>query len=232
MLNPVLKELHRLRKLIRDAQAEIDRGPRVMKAHQTKLATQEKAVADAKDALKHRKADILTGEASIKSLNQSLAKHTKQLDTLTDPRQIEAKEHDIANTKELIAKTEEDYLIAVTDVDERTAKIPEVEAALTKAKSDFKTYEADAAERLVRLRDEVKTATAVLAEEEKKIPPASKGIYDRLVKAHGADALAVVENQSCTHCRVGVTQQQMSDLLKATEFHTCRNCGRLLYLPG
>jgi uncharacterized protein len=231
MLNPLLKELHRLRKLIRDAQAEIDRGPRVMKAHQTKLATQEKAVADAKDALKHRKADVLTGEATIKSLNQSLGKHTKQLDSLTDPRQIEAKEHDIANTKELIAKTEDDLLAAMTDVDERTAKIPELEASLTKAKADFKVYEAEAAERLARLKDEVKAATAALTEEEKKIPPATKGIYERLVRAHGAEALAAVENQSCSHCRVGVTQQQMADLRQATEFHTCRNCGRLMYVP-
>ncbi len=141
MLNPLLKELHRLRKLIRDAQAEIDRGPRVLKAHHTKLAAQEKALADARDALKHRKADVLTGEATIKSLHQSLAKHEKQLDTLTDPRQIEAKEHDIANTKGSIAKTEDELLTAMADVDERTAKIPELEAAVSKAKADFAVYQ-------------------------------------------------------------------------------------------
>lgn len=230
MLNPLLRELHRLRKLIRDAQGEIDRGPRVLKAHQAKLANQEKAVADARDALKHRKADVLTGEASIKSLNQALARHEKQLDTLTDPRQIEAKEHDIANTKELIAKTEDDILTAMTDVDERTAKVPELEAALAKAKADFGTYEKEAADRLGRLRDELKTATAALATEEAKIPPAIRGQYDRLVKAHGADAFAPVENQTCVHCRVGITQQGLADLRHGSEFICCRNCGRAQYL--
>ena len=229
-MNPLLKELHRLRKLIRDAQAEIERGPRVLKAHQTKLAGQEKALADAKDALKHRKADVLTGEASIKSLNQSLAKHEKQLDTLTDQRQIEAKEHDIANTKELIAKTEEDTLTAMADVDERAAKIPDLEAALAKAKADFAAYEKDAAERLVRLKDEVKVATTALAAEEAKIPPGIRGQYDRLVKAHGADAFAAVENQTCTHCRVGITQQGLADLRAGVEFICCRNCGRAQYM--
>ena len=38
MLNSLLHEIHRLRKLIRDAQAEIDRAPKLLKAHQTKLA--------------------------------------------------------------------------------------------------------------------------------------------------------------------------------------------------
>jgi uncharacterized protein len=231
MLNPLLKELHRLRKLIRDAQAEIDRGPRVLKAHQTKLAGQEKALADAKDALKHRRADVLTGEATIKSLNQSVARHEKQLDTLTDPRQIEAKEHDIANAKESIAKAEDELWTAMTDVDERTAKIPELEAALNKAKADFATYEKEAAERLVRLKDEVKSATAALAAEEAKIPSSIRGQYDRLVKAHGADALAPVESQSCSHCRMGITIQMYSDLQRGTELIFCRNCGRALYLP-
>src|SRR5262245_46416560 len=129
MLNPVLKELHRLRKLIRDAHAEIERAPKVLKAHQTRLANQEQALADRKDALKHRKADVRTGEASIKLFSQNLTKHEKQLDGLTEPRQVEAKQHDIANTKELIAKTEDDVLTAMSDVDERTAKLPELEAA-------------------------------------------------------------------------------------------------------
>jgi predicted nucleic acid-binding Zn-ribbon protein len=230
MLNPLLRELHRLRKLIRDSQAEIERAPKVLKAHQTKLAAQEKAVADAKDALKHRKADILTGEATIKSLSQNLARHEKQLDTLTDPRQVEAKEHDIANSKELIAKTEDDLLTAMTDVDERTARIPEQEAVLAKARADFAVYEKEAAERIVRLKDEVKSATAALAAEEAKIPPAIRGQYDRLVKAHGADAFAPVENQTCVHCRVGITQQGLADLRQGSEFICCRNCGRAQYL--
>jgi predicted nucleic acid-binding Zn-ribbon protein len=215
MLNPLLRELHRLRKLIRDSQAEIDRGPRVLKAHQAKLAAHEKAVADAKDALKHRKADVLTGESQIKSLTQSLTRHEKQLDTLTDPRQIEAKEHDIANTKELIAKQEDDLLAAMSDVDER---------------ADFAAYQAEAAERLARLKEELKTAASALVAEEAKIPPAIRGQYDRLVKAHGADAFAAVENQTCTHCRVGITTQGLADLRQGGHFICCRNCGRAQYL--
>ena len=227
-----LRECHRLRRHIRDLQAEIDRGPRVLKAHQTKLAAQEKAVADAKDALKHRKADVLTGESTLKSLQQSLAKHEKQLDGLTGPKEIEAKQHDIANTRELIAKQEDDVLTAMADVDERAAKIPDLEAALAKAKDEFKQYEKEAAERIVRLKDELAAATKALAAEEVKFPPEVRGKYDRLVKAHGADALAPVEGQSCSHCRVGITIQMYSDLQRGQDIIFCRSCGRALYLPA
>jgi len=232
MLNPLLRELHRLRKLIRDAQTEIERGPRVQKAHQTKLANQEKVLADARDELKKRKAGILTGEAQIKSLNQQLNKYEKQLDDLTAQRDIEAKQHEIANTKALIAKQEDEVLEAMADVDERTAKLPNIEAAAAKAKADYATYEKDAAERIVRLKESVAEATKALAAEETKIPPGIRGQYDRLVKAHGADALAPTEGQSCSHCRVGITAQHYADLQKGQEFFCCRNCGRALYIPS
>jgi predicted nucleic acid-binding Zn-ribbon protein len=232
MLSPLLREIHRLRKLIRDAQAEIDRAPRVAKAHQAKLATQEKALADAKEELKKKKAGLLAGEAQIKSLNQTLNRHEKQLDDLTAPRDIEAKQHDIANTKALIAQTEDELLAAMTDVDERVARMPELEAALVKAKADHAAFEKESAERLVRLKEEVATATAALAEEEKKIPATIRPQYERLVKAHGADALAAVENQSCSHCRVGITAQNLADFHKEAGFICCRNCGRALYVPG
>jgi uncharacterized protein len=230
MLSPLLREIHRLRKLIRDAQGEIDRAPKVLKAAQAKLAGVEKSVADAKEELKKRKAGVLTAEAQIKSLNQTLKKHEKQSEGLTSPRDIEAKSHDIQNTKDLIAKQEEEYLLAVTDVDERTAKTPGLDASLVKAKADFASFEKDASERIARLKEEVAAASKLLAVEEVKIPQHMRGQYDRLLKAHGADALAAAENQSCSYCRVGITAQQLADIQKESEFLCCRNCGRGLYL--
>src|SRR5262245_55005935 len=232
MLNPLLRELHRLRKLIRDAQTEVERGPKVQKLQQAKLTAQEKILADARDELKKRKAGILTGEAQIKSLNQSLNKYEKQLDDLTAQRDIEAKQHEIANTKSLIARQEDEVLEAMADVDERTAKLPETEAAAAKAKADYATYEKDAAERVVRLNETIAESTQALAAEEARIPSGIRGQYDRIVKAHGADALAPVEGQSCTHCRVTITAQMVSDLQRGTEFIVCRSCGRALYLPA
>jgi predicted nucleic acid-binding Zn-ribbon protein len=232
MLSPLLREIHRLRRLIRNAKDEVERAPRVLKAHQAKLAAQEKVLADAKEDLKKRKAGILTGEAQIKSLNQTLARHERQMNDLTAPRDVEAKQHDITNTKTLIGQTEDELLATMTDVDERVARMPELEAAVAKAKADFAAFEKEAAERVVRMKDAVATASAALTVEEAKIPTSIRPQYDRLVKAHGADALAAVENQSCSHCRVGITAQHLADLVRGTEFFSCRNCGRGLYLPG
>jgi predicted nucleic acid-binding Zn-ribbon protein len=54
--------------------------------------------------------------------------------------------------------------------------------------------------------------------------------YRRLVQVHGADALASVDNKSCSNCYLTLTQQMMVEL-KSGKLRFCKSCGRLLYLP-
>ena len=228
-MNKLLHEIHRLRKLIRDAQSEIELAPRVLKAHQTKLAGLETALADGKEAMKKAKANILTLEANIKSTTHAIAKHEKQLDGLTAPREIAAKETDIKTAKAQIAQHEEELMAAMTDADDRTARIPDLEAALAKGKLDFAAYEKAATDRAKRLKSELTSATKTLTEEDKKIPTDMRNSYDRLVRTHGADALTALEGRSCKFCRMGITVQQYTQLQRS-EFSFCRSCGRVLYL--
>ena len=186
MMNNLLRDLHRLRRVMRDCQSEIDFAPKVRKAQLARVAAHEKELADAKEDLKKRKAAILTGEAQIKSLTQSLSKHEKQLDSLSGPREMEAKQHDIDNAKKSISETEDQILAGMGDVDERSPKISQLEAALAKAKSDFAKYEVDSAERIARMKAETAAAAKELAAVESRIPPIIKSQYDRLVKGGGA----------------------------------------------
>ena len=191
-MNKLLHEIHRLRKLIRDAQSEIELAPRVLKAHQTKLAGLETALADGKEAMKKAKANILTLEANIKSTTHAIAKHEKQLDGLTAPREIAAKETDIKTAKAQIAQHEEELMAAMTDADDRTARIPDLEAALAKGKLDFAAYEKAATDRAKRLKSELTSATKTLTEEDKKIPTDMRNSYDRLVR--GRPRIAFLPN--------------------------------------
>ncbi|WP_020474115.1 zinc ribbon domain-containing protein [Zavarzinella formosa] len=230
MLNALLHEIHRLRKLIRDAKAEIDKAPKLLKAHQTKLANLQKAASDAKDELKKRKAHQMELESRLKAAGQTLAKHEKQFNELSSPKEFAAKQADIDSTKTVIAQLETEILEAITDIEERTAKIPTLDAAAAKGVTDFATFEKEAAEKLARLKVEAADATKKLAEKDAQIPPAFKVQYERLVKAHGADGLAPVENNSCSACRINLTQQQMGDIQKE-RISSCQNCGKVLYRP-
>lgn len=230
MLNALLHEIHRLRKLIRDAKTEIDKAPKLLKAHQTKLANLQKAATDGKDELKKRKAHQMELESRLKAAGQTLAKHEKQFNDLNSPKEFAAKQADIDSTKALIAQIEAEILTCMTDIEERTAKLPALDAAAAKGVVDFASFEKEAAEKLARLKVEADAAMKKLALEDAKIPLPFKAQYERLVKAHGADGLAPVENNSCSACRINLTQQQMGDIMKE-RISSCQNCGKVLYRP-
>lgn len=228
MSNIILREIHRLRKFIRDLNSEIERGPRVMKAHQTKLANQEKAVKEAKEDLIKRKAAVRDLENRLRASSDLLVRHQQQLDTLTAPNQVEAKEHDIANTKAIIAQLEDEILTALTEIDERTKQIPELEKQWADGQAQFATYQKEAAIRFESLQVELTQATQNLAQIEASLPAEARSLLTRLVKAYGADALAHAEKGVCSQCHTQLPQQMILDL-NSGKLICCHSCGRLLY---
>jgi predicted nucleic acid-binding Zn-ribbon protein len=223
-----LKEVHRLRKHLRELQGEIDKGPRVLKAHQTKVAKYEDALKSLQDQIKNAKVQLNDREVSIKSTNQLLAKYEKQLNELTVPKQIEATEHEITHSQGVRQKLEEESLELMMQIEELSTKVPPAEKLLAQAREELKVYQSEAADRLARLKAEIVRAEADLKTVEVDIPAPLKTSIDRLVKAYGADALAQVVGGVCQQCHSTVTVQMLTDLSMG-KFTTCKTCARGLY---
>jgi predicted nucleic acid-binding Zn-ribbon protein len=51
-----------------------------------------------------------------------------------------------------------------------------------------------------------------------------------VVGSLGADALAAVQNRTCSSCYTEITAQQYNELLQQ-QVVLCKACGRILYLP-
>lgn len=227
---PLLREIHRLRKHIREVQSEIDRGPRVLKAHQAKLAKQEEAWKEAQESLKKLKVTVMERESQLKSATQQLARYEKQLDSVSDKKEYDAKKLEIANTRKRCSELEDEILNGLTEIDERTARLPEIEKQTQAAREEYARFEAEAKERQDRLLAELRLAEEQLRQAETQIPEKHRAQYDRLIHSYGADAFAAVQNKICQHCRTAVTLQMQTDLIKGL-FTCCTSCGRVLYLP-
>jgi predicted nucleic acid-binding Zn-ribbon protein len=228
-VSPILKELHRLRKHLRDLQAEIDLGPRVMKLQQQKLTAEEQAHKDAHETLKRLKLQLKEDEVSLKATEQRLLKLAADMNMAGSKKEYDAKQSEINQANVKKGEFEDAILSGMTQVEERTAGLPDVEARWTEAQKEFEQYKQDARERLERLVADQKASLAELAEVEKKLPPEIKSPYDRVVKTFGADGLAAVVGRSCQHCRTAITEQQRLNLLGGA-FMTCSQCARILYL--
>ncbi len=228
-ISPLLKELHRLRRHLRDLQDEIDRGPRVMKLQQQRLAAEEQAHKDAYETLKRLKLKQKEDEVSLKETEQRLLKLQADMNLAGSKKEYDAKQSEIDQATARKGQLEDAILAAMAEIEERTAKLPEVDRRWADARKEFEQYERDARERLERLLADQKVTQAELAEAEKKLPAEVRPQYDRLVKTYGADALAAVVGRSCQHCRTAITEQQRLNLLGGA-FMTCSQCARVLYL--
>jgi predicted nucleic acid-binding Zn-ribbon protein len=227
--SPILKELHRLRRHLRDLQSEIDLGPRVMKLQQQKLEAEQQAHNDAHGTLKRLKIQLKEDEVSLKATEQRLLKLAADMNLAGSKKEYDAKQSEINQANGKKGEFEDAILTGMSEVEERTAGLPGVEKRWADAQAEFEQNQADARERLERLVADQKATQAELAETEKKLPPEIKGPYDRLVKSYGADALAAVVGRSCQHCRTAITEQQRLNLLGGA-FMACSQCARILYL--
>ncbi|MBN9122001.1 MAG: hypothetical protein J0I06_23140 [Planctomycetes bacterium] len=223
-----LRECHRLRVHLRDLQAEIDRGPRVLQEHQNELEDERKAHRDHHDAIRHLKLKQREDEGTLKQTEVRLAKLEEQLTGISVQKEYAAKELEITHAKEKKGELEDAILATITEIEEKTAAVPAVEDKWKAAQAEFAQFQTEAAERLERMRADTEASRADLAKAEAELPADVKRTYDSVVKAKGPDAFAAAKNRVCQGCRTTMTEQQFTELRRGA-FRTCAACGRMQY---
>jgi uncharacterized protein len=227
-LPATLRECHRLRRHIRELQEEIDRGPRVLKAQQTRLADEEQSHKDSYETIKQLKLKQKADEGTLKQIETQLDKLGTRAMEVTTLKEMDATKNEIAMATEKKNVLEDTILTTILDIEARTNDLPNVDSRWTTAQADFKQYQIDAKERLAAMQTDIAECTARLATLDATLPEETKSYYDRLVKKLGADALAGVKNRACQQCRTVMTEDK-ADQLVAGHFLICTNCGRGLY---
>jgi uncharacterized protein len=225
----VMREIHRLRKLARDLQDQLERGPRQLKAQQAKITRQETLLRDEQDAIKKLKVATHEKEVSLKTTHTQIAKYQKQLSESASKKEYDALQNEIAVTQERTRQLEDEILGAITEGEERAARVPELEKAVRQAKEEAVAFEKGTAERNAELSARLAEAQSRLKEIEASVPADVRGQYNRIVTAMGADGFASVQNRTCAACHTALTAQQYTDL-QQNMIVLCKSCGRILYL--
>jgi predicted nucleic acid-binding Zn-ribbon protein len=223
----ILKDIHRLKRHIKDLEAKLEQGPKAHRAHQLKVAGAEDALHKAQEGMKHLKVTIHEKEVSIKAAQQGIEKLEKT--PVSNKKEYDALRTEVATAKGSIRRLEDESLDAMAELEDKSKLIPEAEKALQKAKADAAQFEKDHQERLHRWATERSAALQQLGELEATLPDDIRLPYDRLVSSKWADAISAVHGRICVTCYTEVTAQ-MSNELQRGLFVICKNCGRMLYM--
>jgi predicted nucleic acid-binding Zn-ribbon protein len=226
----LFREIHRLRRFLRDLQENLDRIPRTRKAHQAKLAKAEQTLRDEQEAIKKLKVLSSDKEKQLKAKGDAIERYRRQQNEVTSKKEHDALLVEIAHARDVIAALENDILQAMSDYEERQARLPDAEKALAAVKADLAKFDAEAGTRKATLESEMAKANALLKEADAKVPADHRPQYDRTVSSLGPDGFAVVNDKTCTECYTEITRSEELRLLN-DDFAVCPRCGRLLYLP-
>jgi predicted nucleic acid-binding Zn-ribbon protein len=225
-----IRESHRLRRFIHDLQEQIERAPRQQKTYQAKVARQEEMYREEQEAIKRLKIAVHEKEVTFKTVHAQIAKYQRQLEGAGSKKEYDALQAEIAGARAHCQQLEDEVLAGMAEGEERAARLPELEANVRKAKAEATEFERGASERLAELTAQRDDAQRRLAEVEAGIPANVRSVYNRIVNARGADAMAPVQQRVCSACSTEITAQNYNELL-LENFVVCKSCGRVLYLP-
>ncbi|MSQ95225.1 MAG: hypothetical protein EXR98_11810 [Gemmataceae bacterium] len=225
----ILKELHRLRRFIKDLETKIEQAPRQLAIQQKRLANQEEAAKAAHEHITQLALGMREKEVSIKATQAQIKKYEKQLAESGNKKEYDTLKAEIAQELVHIAKHEDAILAAMAESEEKTSKLPEVEKTTQKARTDFAQFEKDLEERLQRFAADKTRAMEEMQATEATLAEDVRTQYTRLIAAKGMDTLSGVQGKICSACYTEITSQMLSELKREMTM-LCKNCGRMLYL--
>lgn len=223
--------LHDLHLKLQAVQEELEKGPRLIKAKENVLAKKQAELDQAKAKFTDQRKLADQKNLQLKTNESKLADLNTKLNMANTNREFDILKGQIAADKMANSVLEDEILDCMEQVDLLKGKITEAEKAVADAKDDVRKMTDQVAAAEAGLKDRTAKLRLAVAEAETVIPSDFMANYRRLVQAHGAEALAVVENNVCTSCNVSLSPQQGVEL-RSGRIIFCISCGRMIYAPS
>jgi len=229
--NEGLTRLHDLHRQLSEVQTALDFGPKQIAARKQVFARKQAELEDKKNKLKHAKMTADQKNLQLKTNEAKIAEMRAKQNAVTSNREYDIYRGQIDADTMAKSVLEDEILEALETVDRVQVEMKEFERDVVTAEKELQTFAAEVDKQAPGLKAHAEALQAQVAEAEKFLPGDVAVTYRRLVQTYGPDALASVDNKSCSNCFLSLTQQLIVEL-KSGNLRFCKSCGRLLYLPG
>jgi len=188
------------------------------------------ALEAAKEALQEAELQQRQAEGALKDKEALLHKLEGQQFQVKDNAAYTALLNEMDHTRAAISECETGILEAMDAVESARAELARADALDREAtqRKDGELREIDA------LVEKYQSDLASLGTERDAVGPnlesAVLAVYEKIAKRK-RPALALVKNETCEGCRVGIPPQKYLEILKGEALTTCENCGRILLHP-
>jgi len=225
-----LRDLHRLHRQLSDLRERSARGPKQIRAREAQLAAAEANLTKLQNEHKALRVAVDSKQLSLKTSEQKIKDLKAKLNACGSNREYQALKDQIAADEMAGSVLADEILEGMEHTDKVKLQVTEAEALVATAKQELAKAQGAVRDQQELLDGDVSRLEGELRAAESALPADFRQDYDRVVKAKGEDALAMVEGESCGGCYQQLTLNIHNDLRMSRSVF-CKSCGRLLYLP-
>jgi len=176
-------------------------------------------------------------EAHAADLNLELQSITEQSRQLSDrlysgkvgnPKELQDIEGKIAELKRRHADRENELLDTMLSVEDLQSSLVAATQRLNEAESNWTAQQKNLLDEQHRLKVEIKGLKTEREEAVKVIPEDLLTMYQTLRATKQGHAVALLNGEMCSYCRVSQTTTMVQKILRDQELLTCSSCGRIL----
>lgn len=231
-MHPSLEQLRQLQDLERQAaalRADLEAVDQRRREIEAPVLEAQATLDGLTRTIDERQAQRRAGDRDVAALQQRLAKFRQQLMAVTNNREYEAVQHEIA-TAEAQLKTREDETIALLfELDELTPQAVDTQREVNDRRDAAALAAAALADETQRHRLELAALDGSIAALRPTIAAPALAIYDRTSKRYPRHAVAELKGELCVGCNVKLRPMVASAVRKSEQIVQCENCTRLLY---
>jgi len=225
-----LRDLHELHQRAKALRARLTSGPKTLAVRQSTLANRTAELEKERKALQDAKVQLKKQEHSVQAIDNKTDDLKTKLNLVKKNEEYKALQNQIAHEASAKSKHEEEMLVLLEDIDERSAVVAKLEADAKRFGGEVAALEQQIENEAISQKAQLAELETAIVQAEHVIPEDYRVQYRRIVARYGPDALAVCEDGSCLGCYTSLTAQMVNDLMNGAGLSFCLSCGRLLYL--
>ena len=203
--------------------------PLELEQEKRKQQEAEALVARFAAAITHTRMAADSKELDVKKNDGEIEKAQVALNTARSNAEYQVFKGQIERFQEENGKIEDLVLTDLTTIDSLVAEKEGAEAQVEKIQQELAQKEKDIHAFITEVDERLGTLSSSRDEILSGVGKDQLYLYERVLERYHESALALVENNVCQGCHMGITKQMMNELLIGKDLVQCRNCARILY---
>ncbi len=241
-MGPVLNGLIKLQSIenqLRAAKAKLTRCRRNVVIQENQVRSLQNALEAKREEIQLTKVQSDRLELELRTRDEQIAKLRAALNVAKTNKEYAAVLTQLNTTKADNAKTENQTLELLKDIDADEAECGEIRKQIDDQKQKLEQTRKESESLAIKYEAEIDQIRAEWENQAKTIPPESLEIFKRVADTYDGEALVVieqasdrVETYSCGGCFMNVTAEAVNMLMTRDDINRCPNCTRILVLGG